>query len=116
MSHSETRNASSQLTLSEKLHVIRLHDELKSTTSIANDLNITEPVITEILQARVIHESFQKNLFCTEELMHGSQSTSTPLSRMNPNDKAVGHIFRVSRYAITRTRKSKDTVLPREKL
>ena len=60
MSQAEARIALSDLPLSEKLNVIRLHGEGKSTTSIASNLHVTEPVEVNIFQARAIHESPKK--------------------------------------------------------
>ena len=76
-----TRDTLSLLILIEKLHVILLRDEGKSTTSIADDPHVTEPVMTEILQSRSIHKysfrtSSRPNNLCRGENTNSSSSAN----------------------------------------
>ena len=108
------RTTLGELSLSEKLRMLRLHDEQKSTTFISMALNLPEELLLKTIQSRTVLESSEKKNINRRHLCLGDKIRVLHHLEINPNYNQIGIQFGVSRQSITRVKKSEDKILLQE--
>ena len=103
-----------KLSLSEKLRVLPLHDDQKSTTFISTTLNLSEELILETIQSRTVHEAPEKKNTNRRDLCLGEKIRVLHHLEIDPNYTQIGIIFGVSRQSIAGVKRSEEKILLQE--
>ena len=89
-----------ELSLSEKLRVLRLHDDRKFSTFISTTLNLSEELVLKTIQTRTVRESPDMKNTTRRNLCLGDKIRVLHYLEVNPNYTHVGILFGVSRQLI----------------
>ena len=104
------------LILSQKLHVIRLHDAGLSVQEICSTANVTESIVPIILQTHQAYESPSSTPTSRKFLTLGDKIRVLHYLKKDLTKTQIGSLFGVSRFAVARVQKSEDSILQQESL